>query len=145
MKRVRSVLATPVWPLIGRGGPTRDHSYRGNNRLPGVRGAILLVLVSPSRWCRRGRDRAVTAVDVDLDDTGECPIAESCESCSTTEDLAVGTAGTTLGVYCLTLCGTCCARPLPSMDLLDALTRVGRHCQHLGIDLDAMASLTHSV
>lgn len=80
----------------------------------------------------------------DVDDTAECPLATACESCGTTDDLAVATAapvGVGAGVFCLTLCGRCVPRPLPTMSPLDALTRVGRHAEHLGLDLDSMAAL----
>lgn len=81
---------------------------------------------------------------LDLDDTTACPVAENCEGCADTDDLAVATAGTTLGVHCLTLCVECCAGPLPSLALLMALTRVGEHSAHLGIDLDVMAEAIDS-
>jgi len=83
--------------------------------------------------------RTRPALDVDLDDTTGCPVAAACEGCDTADDLAVATVGTTFGVHCLTLCAECCDRPLPGLPLLTALTRVGDHCAHLGIDLDMMA------
>ena len=76
----------------------------------------------------------------DLDDTTRCPVATWCESCNRTEDLYVVTADSGMGgVFCMTLCGECCERPLPQFGVLEATTRVAEHCEHLGIDLDQMA------
>jgi hypothetical protein len=76
----------------------------------------------------------------DLDDTTRCPVATWCESCNRTEDLYVVTADSGMGgVFCMTLCGECCERPLPQFGVLEATTRVAEHCGHLGIDLDQMA------
>lgn len=44
---------------------------------------------------------------LDLDATDACPLDERCENCGASTDLDVATAGTPVGVYCLTLCGTC--------------------------------------
>jgi len=82
----------------------------------------------------------VTVVSVDVDDTARCPVATWCESCSRIGDLYVVTADSGMGgVFCMTLCGECCERPLPQFGVLEATTRVAEHCEHLGIDLDQMA------
>lgn len=88
-------------------------------------------------------DEATAAPGVDLDDTTECTLAPTCEAvdCSATEDLAVATAATFGGVFCLTLCGECCELPLPGLAPLDALSRVCRHADHLGVDVDLMVEL----
>jgi hypothetical protein len=75
---------------------------------------------------------------VDLDDTTHCPRALGCEVC---------TAGTPLGVYCLTLCGHCAERgehdpgSLLRLGWGEAARRAGAHADHLGIDLDEMAEV----
>ncbi len=80
---------------------------------------------------------------VDVDDTTRCPVARWCESCRRVGDLHVVTAESGLGgVFCLTLCGECTARPLPSFGVLEAATRTAEHCEHLGID-DQMAAVCH--
>jgi hypothetical protein len=91
---------------------------------------------------------------IDLDNTAHCTVAGHCENCgriaslATVQELAAYTAGTPIGVYCLTLCDSCSddddrvvasARRLPEMSLGEAARRVAEHCQHLGIDLDQMA------
>ncbi|MDQ3274101.1 MAG: hypothetical protein M3Q39_03480 [Actinomycetota bacterium] len=42
---------------------------------------------------------------VDLDATDACPLEERCENCAARADLDVATAGSPVGIYCLTLCG----------------------------------------
>jgi len=83
----------------------------------------------------------MTAHSLDLDRTEGCPRDEWCENCETREDLDVASAGTPLGVYCLTLCRSCIdvgQVPEPG-SWSDAAARVREHCGHLGIDLDQMA------
>ena len=76
---------------------------------------------------------------VDVDDTTRCPAATWCESCSRIGDLYVVTADSGMGgVFCMTLCGECIARPLPQFGALEAATRTAEHCEHLGIGLDEM-------
>lgn len=80
---------------------------------------------------------------VDLDDTSKCPQAAQCESCEATTDLDMVTLGTPVGVYCLTLCGTCvgAARfPKGANGWATTAALVMRHCGHLAIDLDEMAT-----
>lgn len=85
----------------------------------------------------------MTAPELDLDDTTECPVATVCEGvdCSATEDLAVATAQTFAGVFCVTLCEPCTRRALPSLSPLEALSRACRHAEHIGVDIDLMAEL----
>jgi hypothetical protein len=78
-----------------------------------------------------------------LDDTSRCPVADTCASCPSNEDLAVATAETPVGVYCLTLCASCAdagrlprPRSAPATVLL-----VMEHCGHLGITADEAAEL----
>ena len=56
--------------------------------------------------------------------------------------LAVATAVTPVGVFCLTLCGRCAdAGELPRIpSWTEAFRRVAQHCEHLGCDLDQMAA-----
>jgi len=79
---------------------------------------------------------------LDLDATDACPLDERCENCGASTDLDVATAGTPVGVYCLTLCGTCAdADTVPEPGGWSrAVVRVLEHCEHLGIDLDQMAA-----
>ena len=74
-----------------------------------------------------------------------CPQAGRCEACSTTRDLDVATYQTQVGVFCATVCDPCVAasNPPPVRSWLQAVERVGAHCQYLGIDLDQMADLLH--
>ncbi len=80
----------------------------------------------------------------DVDDTTGCALDERCEQCGSgdEDDLAVATAGTPVGVYCLTLCGPCAdAGRVPEPGGWSAaVTRVLAHCGHLGIDADQMAA-----
>jgi hypothetical protein len=76
---------------------------------------------------------------IDLDDVSGCPVARRCESCGQAAEVDVVTLDTVVGVYCLTVCGTCVAAAEFPTDLHTTAMLVGRHCQHLGIDLDAMA------
>jgi hypothetical protein len=76
---------------------------------------------------------------IDLDNTTRCPITEQCESCHTTADLDVVTLGTTIGIYCLTVCGTCVAAARFPTGWATTAQLVLRHCAHLDIDLDQMA------
>lgn len=75
--------------------------------------------------------------DVNLDDTSRCPLSGVCEACGATADLAVVTAVALGGVLCLTLCPAC-DKP-PAVGPATAALMVGAHCEHLGIDLEAMA------
>jgi hypothetical protein len=78
-----------------------------------------------------------------LDDTTRCPVAAACASCGTGADLAVCTAQTPVGVYCLTLCDRCVDEgrlPRPG-SLAKAYEAVGGHAVHVGLDVDQMAAL----
>lgn len=73
----------------------------------------------------------------DLDDTTHCGPDRWCLNCGTGDDLDVGTAGSPLGVFCLTLCGRCAGvGSLPRLSAGRAAQMVGLHCAHLGVDLD---------
>ncbi|MEV6879715.1 hypothetical protein [Amycolatopsis sp. NPDC051128] len=77
----------------------------------------------------------------DLDDTSRCPLGRRCATCSTEDDLAIGTAVTPVGVFCITLCGTCAEKgDTPSIGYPAAAMQVMVHCSHLDIDLDEMAA-----
>jgi hypothetical protein len=77
----------------------------------------------------------------DLDNVDYCPLGCRCESCGVEgDDLAVATASTPLGVLCLTLCSRCGnSSMIPPVSVGTAVRLVAQHCQHLGIDADAMA------
>lgn len=79
---------------------------------------------------------------LDLDDTRGCPLAAGCETCGAVDDLALGTAETAVGVFCLTLCGSCAeAGDLPSSPSWTAVVaRVIEHCEHLGVTVDEAAA-----
>lgn len=77
---------------------------------------------------------------LNLDDTSQCPTDNPCWSCGTAADLAVVTLGTSIGIYCLTLCGTCTAAGRFPTGWATTATLVMRHCSHLDIDLDQMAA-----
>ena len=74
-----------------------------------------------------------------------CPQAGRCEACGTARHLEVATYQTPVGVFCATACDRCvdAGKPPPVRSWLEAFERVGAHCQHLGIDLDQMATLLH--
>lgn len=79
-----------------------------------------------------------------LDDTSRCPVGDECASCGGDDDLAVATAETRVGVYCLTLCGPCAdAGRLPKSRLsaVGAVRMVLEHLGHIGMDADAAADL----
>lgn len=66
-----------------------------------------------------------------------CPVAGSCESCGTPDDLAAVEADTPVGVLCLTLCGDCeDARRAPRFAVVAAVYRVLDHCEHTGRTVD---------
>jgi len=79
---------------------------------------------------------------LDLDAIDACPLDEQCENCGRCDDLDVATAGTPVGVYCFTLCGTCTdAGSVPEPGGWSrAVVHVLEHCEHLGFDLDQMAA-----
>lgn len=77
--------------------------------------------------------------NVDLDDTGNCPLEPACRTCGTSEGLAVATAQTVVGVYCLTTCPGCAAERM-SVSPVKAVKLSLEHCAHLGIDADEMAA-----
>lgn len=72
-----------------------------------------------------------------LDDTTHCGPDRWCLTCGTAADLNVCTAGSPLGVFCLTLCGHCATTGrVPRLSAGRVAQMVGLHCTHLGIDLD---------
>lgn len=88
---------------------------------------------------------------VDLDDTGRCPTDSACAGCGVPAGEGVGgglvvvTAGTGVGVVCLSLCPACCeAGRVPRMAVVTAALAAVEHCEHLGIDLDQMAAVMES-
>jgi len=93
--------------------------------------------------------RAPDAVELDrfqvnLDNTAACPISGWCAYCGESGDLDVGTTRTPIGLICVTACERCTwnshQRPPLSLGTVETATRVGEHCQHLGINLATMAS-----
>jgi hypothetical protein len=78
----------------------------------------------------------------DLDDQSRCPTADTCASCASADGLAVSTGQTTVGVFCITLCGGCTdAGRLPILHAPTAVIMSLRHCEHLGITADQMRAL----
>jgi hypothetical protein len=74
-----------------------------------------------------------------------CPRAGRCEACGRSRGLEVATYQTPVGVFCATVCGPCidAGKAPPVRSWGGAVERVGAHCQHLGIDVDQMATLLH--
>ena len=72
-----------------------------------------------------------------------CPHGRRCETCGATRQLEVATYETRVGVFCATVCDPCidAGKAPPVRSWIEAFERVGSHCEHLGIDLDQMASL----
>jgi hypothetical protein len=81
----------------------------------------------------------------DLGPSRRCPRAGRCEACGANRAVDVATYQTPVGAFCATVCDPCVAagNPPPLRSWLEAVERVGAHCQHLGIDLDEMAALLH--
>lgn len=82
--------------------------------------------------------------NINVDDTTRCPIGPECGACERTDDLAVVTFSTPMGVFCGTLCAHCATLPpFRHVGQILAWPTVARlvasHCAHLGIDLDQMA------
>lgn len=70
--------------------------------------------------------------------------ARSAKGCGTTIGLAVVTLDSPVGVYCLTMCGTCVgAARFPVLSWVPLFALVCLHSEHLGIDLDEMAAAHH--
>jgi hypothetical protein len=70
---------------------------------------------------------------VNLDDTSRCPVGSACESYGRTDELAVSTGDTPVGVLCMTLCDSCeIAGVLPIFSPAEEATRVREHGAHLG-------------
>ena len=70
-----------------------------------------------------------------------CPVAGSCESCGTPDDLAAVEADTPVGVLFLTLCGPCQDNHrVPRFTAVQATYRVLDHCEHTGRPLDEPGS-----
>lgn len=84
----------------------------------------------------------MNATEVDVDDVSRCPLGHRCESCGTEHGgLKVRTAGTPLGVFCVTLCPRCAASDTPPPVAVGTAVRlVMQHCEHLDIDVDQMAA-----
>jgi hypothetical protein len=72
-----------------------------------------------------------------------CPRAGRCEACGAIRALEVATYQTPVGVFCATVCDRCvdAGNPPPVRSWPGAVERVGAHCEHLGVDVDQMASL----
>lgn len=84
------------------------------------------------------------AGSLNVDDTTACPVADTCAGCGQPgDDLVVATAGTVLGVLCLTLCDVCAdAGIVPVRSAVATTYAVLDHCDHLGCDIDEMAAAT---
>lgn len=78
---------------------------------------------------------------IDADDTSRCPTALWCDTCEAADDLAVGTAESTLGIFCVTLCGTCAesGRVPRFASWVLALARVHDHAEHLDCTVEDLA------
>jgi hypothetical protein len=78
-----------------------------------------------------------------LDDTSRCPVANRCANCGGSDELAVATVETQVGVYCETLCTPCVDAgrwPRPR-SLARTVDWVLVHLGHLGIDADQASDL----
>lgn len=82
------------------------------------------------------------AVEGDLDNVGNCPMGQSCETCGVTVDLNLETAESMMGVFCMTLCDGCTEYGrMPRYSAPEAVDKVLTHCGHIGISADKMAAL----
>jgi hypothetical protein len=81
--------------------------------------------------------------EINIDDTTDCPVATHCESCGSDDGLTVGTLDSSVGVFCATFCQSCAQElsRLPVISPVVVAVRVGRHCEHVGIDLDQAQEL----
>lgn len=77
----------------------------------------------------------------DVYDTSHCPLADRCEWCGDTHDLAVEPVATPVGVACTTSCGTGPPAGL-TWPPTKAHARVALHAGHLGITLDEAVAAT---
>lgn len=75
---------------------------------------------------------------LDLHTTARCPHETCCHICGCTSNLRVVTYTTRLGVYCASVCADCIGA-VHAMPVFTNASRVGAHCEHLGIYLDQMA------
>ena len=79
--------------------------------------------------------------ELDVDDVTGCPRASSCASCGDATRLVVRTLTTPVGIACATLCRPCAIGRLPRfVSWAAACEAVGEHCEHLGCDVDEMAT-----
>jgi hypothetical protein len=87
----------------------------------------------------------MSAVDV-LGPAATCPVGAACAVCGGSEDLDVATYDTPLGVFCATVCARCADVHKPPLLLSwgRAAELVAGHCDHLGIDVDQMATIRSS-
>jgi hypothetical protein len=78
-----------------------------------------------------------------LGPTTACPVADACSICTGSEGLDVATYDTPLGVFCATVCARCAdvRKPPVLLSWGRAAELVAGHCDHLGIDLDQMATI----
>lgn len=78
---------------------------------------------------------------IDLDDTSNCPLDSVCGSCRRHADLVVTTIKTSIGIFCVTMCGGCIrGNNLPGLSVVSAVRATLEHCGHLNISADQMAS-----
>jgi hypothetical protein len=78
-----------------------------------------------------------------LGPVGRCPLGYRCEACGSTRELDVATYDTPVGVFCAAVCGPCVDEgKAPAVrGWAIACERVAAHCEHLGVDLDQMATI----
>jgi hypothetical protein len=76
---------------------------------------------------------------IDLNDTCGCPVAPSCLTCGSDDDLAVAVGQNPVGVFCCTLCDDCALNGrLPVLSVPAAVKLSIEHCAHLGVNADQM-------
>lgn len=74
---------------------------------------------------------------VDPDDTSRCPVAPYCATCGSPDALTVVSAGTPVGIICVTVCHPCAdIGDLPRYSVPGAVRRCLEHAGHLGCTVD---------
>lgn len=146
-QRIAACCADCSFELISSPGPWDSRAgWRGQVRVVtevGARTVCSLCAIQLVGRCEHGTDVTVMLAElarVDPDDVSRCPLDSRCEFCGGERWLELVTAGSRVGVFCVTLCDGCAsAGRLPALTPADAARRVAEHAGHLGCTVDDLS------